>query len=114
MRSLLRHLIKRRHGNRDSGVAVAVALMTGFMLLVATSGLVAKQMMTRRASASESYKQLAELAAGNGATSGGSSLLFCLVSSRTTIWYVPLSMCIGVFMSQACAACSKGDCHREA
>ena len=66
MRSLLRHLIKRRHGIRDSGVAVAVALMTGFMLLVATSGLVAKQMMSRRASASESYKQLAELAAGNG------------------------------------------------
>ena len=47
-------------------MAVAMALITGFLLLVATSGLVAKQMMSRRAGASEGYKQLAELAAGNG------------------------------------------------
>ena len=56
----------RRPSSRDDGMAVAMALMTGFLLLVATSGLVAKQMMSRRAGASEGYKQLAELAAGNG------------------------------------------------
>ena len=56
----------RRQPSRDAGMAVAMALMTGFLLLVATSGLVAKQMMSRRAGASEGYKQLAELAAGNG------------------------------------------------
>jgi len=56
----------RRQPSRDAGMAVAMALTTGFLLLVATSGLVAKQMMSRRAGASEGYKQLAELAAGNG------------------------------------------------
>ena len=56
----------RRQAGSDAGMAVAMALMTGFVLLMATSGLVAKQMMSRRAGASEGYKQLAELAAGNG------------------------------------------------
>jgi hypothetical protein len=61
-----RFLTTRKPGNNDQGMALAIALLTGLLLLVATSGLMAKQIMQRRTGASESYKQLAELAASNG------------------------------------------------
>ena len=48
------------------GLALPLALMIGALLLVASAGLVVKMMMLRSAGAAESYKQLAELAGGNG------------------------------------------------
>jgi hypothetical protein len=47
-------------------MALPVALIIGALLLVASAGLLVKLMMLRSAGAAESYKQLAELASGNG------------------------------------------------
>jgi hypothetical protein len=47
-------------------MALLVALIIGALLLVASAGLLVKLMMLRSAGAAESYKQLAELASGNG------------------------------------------------
>ena len=47
-------------------MALPVALIIGALLLVASAGLLVKLMMLRSAGSAESYKQLAELASGNG------------------------------------------------
>jgi len=57
-----------------------VALIIGALLLVASAGLLVKLMMLRSASSAESYKQLAELASGNGL----SRVLAKLNDSHTT------------------------------
>ena len=57
---------RQRQPKTDAGMAMGMALTSGFVLLLATSGLVAKQMMSRRVGTSEGYQQLAELAASNG------------------------------------------------
>ena len=51
---------------QEQGMALPVALIIGALLLVASAGLLVKLMMLRSAGAAESYKQLAELASGNG------------------------------------------------
>ena len=65
--SLIHRLRKRQQAaKQEQGMALAVAMMMGLMLTVASSGLLAKQMMLRRLGAAESYKQLAEMAATSG------------------------------------------------
>jgi len=51
---------------QEQGMALPVALIIGALLLVASAGLLVKLMMLRSAGSAESYKQLAELASGNG------------------------------------------------
>ena len=57
---------RQRQAKTDAGMAMGMALTSGFVLALATSGLVAKQLMSRRVGTSEGYQQLAELAASNG------------------------------------------------
>jgi hypothetical protein len=65
---------------QEQGMALPVALIIGALLLVASAGLLVKLMMLRSAGAAESYKQLAELASGNGL----SRVLAKLNDSQTT------------------------------
>ena len=79
--SLIHRLRKRQQAaKQEQGMALAVAMMMGLMLTVASSGLLAKQMMLRRLGAAESYKQLAEMAA----TSGMNRLLASMNEVDTT------------------------------
>ena len=65
---------------QEQGMALPVALIIGTLLLVASAGLLVKLMMLRSAGSAESYKQLAELASGNGL----SRVLAKLNDSQTT------------------------------
>ena len=56
----------RRVHKSEEGMALAITLLMGTALIVSAGGLIAKQMMLRRVSASESYKQLADMAASTG------------------------------------------------
>ncbi|MFM1899435.1 MAG: hypothetical protein RLZZ216_11 [Cyanobacteriota bacterium] len=57
---------QRTSKEQASGLALPIALITGSILLIASAGLAAKLLMQRRTGATESYKQIAELAASNG------------------------------------------------
>ena len=50
----------------QDGMALVLALFLGLVLLTGISGLLARQLMSRRLSARESYQQMAEAAANNG------------------------------------------------
>ena len=50
----------------QDGMALVLALFLGLVLLTGISGLLARQLMSRRLSAKESYQQMAEAAANNG------------------------------------------------
>ncbi|MAR05836.1 MAG: hypothetical protein CL862_01865 [Cyanobium sp. NAT70] len=60
-----RFKIKRRRKSEE-GMALAITLLLGMTLIFSAGGLIAKQMMLRRVGASESYKQLADMAASSG------------------------------------------------
>ena len=69
MKSL--HIIKNRTlGQRvpkqEQGISLLLALMMGMVLTAGATGLLIRQMMARKLSASESYQQMAETAALNG------------------------------------------------
>tara|TARA_B100000073_G_scaffold272608_1_gene232337 strand:- start:2824 stop:4557 length:1734 start_codon:yes stop_codon:yes gene_type:complete len=55
--------IKVQH---EQGITLVMALMLGMALMTGISGLLARQLMSRRLSAKESYQQMAESAANNG------------------------------------------------
>ena len=51
---------------QQEGMALLLALLMGMVLMTGVSGLLARQLMSRRLSAKESYQQMAEAAANNG------------------------------------------------
>ena len=50
----------------EQGITLVMALILGMVLMTGVSGLLTKQLMSRRLSAKESYQQMAEAAANNG------------------------------------------------
>jgi hypothetical protein len=56
----------KRKAKYEEGLALAISVLTGLLLLAGTSALMAKQIMARRTAAGESYKHIAEIAATNG------------------------------------------------
>ena len=50
----------------QGGMALVLALLLGMVMMAGVSGLLARQLMSRRLSAKESYQQMAEAAANNG------------------------------------------------
>ena len=50
----------------EQGMSMVIALMMGMILTVGVSGLMMRQLMTRKLGAAESYQQMAETAALNG------------------------------------------------
>jgi hypothetical protein len=66
--SLIQRQLKQRQqpAKDEQGMALAIAMMMGLMLTVASSGLLSKQLMLRRLGAAESHKQMAEMAATSG------------------------------------------------
>ena len=50
----------------EQGLTLVMALILGMVLMAGVSGLLTKQLMSRRLSAKESYQQMAEAAANNG------------------------------------------------
>ena len=50
----------------EQGITLVMAMMLGVALITGVSGLLARQLMSRRLSAKESYQQMAETAANNG------------------------------------------------
>ena len=50
----------------EEGITLVTTLMLGAILVAGASGLLARQLMSRRLSAKESYQQMAEAAANNG------------------------------------------------
>ena len=50
----------------QEGMALVLALLLGMVMMDGVSGLLARQLMSRRLSAKESYQQMAEAAANNG------------------------------------------------
>ena len=50
----------------QDGIALVLALLLGMVMMAGVSGLLARQLMSRRLSAKESYQQMAEAAANNG------------------------------------------------
>ena len=55
-----------RRPQQEQGITLVMALMLGMALMTGISGLLARQLMSRRLSAKESYQQMAEAAANNG------------------------------------------------
>ena len=51
---------------QEQGITLVMALMLGVALFTGVSGLLARQLISRRLSAKESYQQMAETAANNG------------------------------------------------
>ena len=51
---------------KEQGMSMVIALMMGMVLTVGVSGLMMRQLMTRKLGAAESYQQMAETAALNG------------------------------------------------
>lgn len=68
----------------EQGVALVLAVLMSIILLGLSTGLLAKQLITRRNGASESYKQMAETAASNGLN----RILAKLNNSNTDISYL--------------------------
>ena len=68
----------------EQGVALVLAVLMSIILLAISTGLLAKQLITRRNGASESYKQMAETAASNGLN----RILAKLNNSNTDISYL--------------------------
>ena len=66
---------------QEQGMALPVALIIGALLLVASAGLLVKLMMLRSAGSAESYKQLAELASGNGLQRPNGQIGPCLAAT---------------------------------
>ena len=69
------HHLRTKRGWRSSlrvphqeqeGLALVLALLLGMVMMAGVSGLLARQLMSRRLSAKESYQQMAEGAANNG------------------------------------------------
>ena len=58
-------LIQRSRSDED-GMALVLALLLGMVMMAGVSGLLARQLMSRKLSAKESYQQMAEAAANNG------------------------------------------------
>ena len=56
----------KRCSDDQKGLTLIMSLMVGMVLLAGVSGLLAKQLMSRRLSSKESYQQMAEAAANNG------------------------------------------------
>ena len=56
----------KTHSGDEQGITLVMALMLGMVLMTGVSGLLARQLMSRRLSAKESYQQMAEAAANNG------------------------------------------------
>ena len=52
--------------HEEQGMSMVIALMMGMVLTVGVSGLMMRQLMTRKLGAAESYQQMAETAALNG------------------------------------------------
>ena len=50
----------------EQGMSMVIALMMGMVLTVGVSGLMMRQLMTRKLGAAKSYQQMAETAALNG------------------------------------------------
>lgn len=62
-----RHIAARQdRGKTEAGLALPIALIIGAILLIASAGLATKLLMLRRTGATESYKQIAEMASSNG------------------------------------------------
>ena len=57
---------KARVACEEQGMSMVIALMMGMILTVGVSGLMMRQLMTRKLGAAESYQQMAETAALNG------------------------------------------------
>ena len=57
---------KKAKQKQDEGLALVIALLTGMMLIVGTTGLLVRQLTARKLGAAESYQQMAETAANNG------------------------------------------------
>jgi len=57
---------KQLSPKNESGLALAISMMAGLLMLMGSSALMAKHLMTRKTAAGESYKQIAEMAANNG------------------------------------------------
>ena len=56
----------RQEKNEDSGIALVTTMLLGMTLLLGTTGLIVRQLTARKLAASESYMQIAEVAANNG------------------------------------------------
>ena len=57
---------KKAGQSQEEGVALVIALLTGMLLIVGTTGLLIRQLTARKLGAAESYQQMAETAASNG------------------------------------------------
>ena len=57
---------KKARQRQEEGVALVIALLTGMLLIVGTTGLLIRQLTARKLGAAESYQQMAETAASNG------------------------------------------------
>ena len=55
-----------RVASDQEGMALVLALLLGMVMMAGVTGLLARQLMSRRLSAKESYQQMAEAAANNG------------------------------------------------
>ena len=61
-----RHNSSQRKAERELGMALALTMMVGMVLMLASGGIVAKQMMLRRLGTAESFKQIADMASSSG------------------------------------------------
>ena len=57
---------KKASQKQEEGIALVIALLTGMLLIVGTTGLLIRQLTARKLGATESYQQMAETAASNG------------------------------------------------
>ena len=57
---------KKAGQSQEEGVALVIALLTGMLLIVGTTGLLIRQLTARKLGTTESYQQMAETAASNG------------------------------------------------
>ena len=64
-KGIRRSLLQLAKQDQD-GMALVLALLLGMVMMAGVSGLLARQLMSRRLSAKESYQQMAEAAANNG------------------------------------------------
>ena len=55
-----------RLARQEQGMALALTMMVGMVLMLASGGIVAKQLMLRRLGAAESYKQISDMASSSG------------------------------------------------
>ena len=64
--SSFRSTSHQRRALQEQGMALALTMMVGMVLMLASGGIVAKQLMLRRLGAAESYKQIADMASSSG------------------------------------------------